>query len=193
MRTPGVAVARPSSLRKNQHKLKTPETEASGVSILMISQYSQCCTLRLPQRPTLQLSLAVVSSWLRRIENPRLSSAVLDSGSTGGQLPGSDRRCIDRLDRLRTSGLRRLFRSSDRPAATLSTRVERSLLQQGRQSTPDSHRRRPLARLVAQRRLAPVVAPAHRQATPPIFIGGFTTRLHRTRIIQLSLSDPFSG
>jgi hypothetical protein len=102
---------------ENRHKLKTPETEASGVSILTISQYSRCCILRLPQRPTLQLSLAVASLWLRRLENLRLSSVVLHSGSTGGQLPGSDRRCIDQLDRLRTSGLRRLFRSSVRPAA----------------------------------------------------------------------------
>jgi len=49
--------------------------------------------------------------------NPRLSSVALDSGSTGGQLPGSDRRRIVQLDRLRTSGLRRLFRISGRPVA----------------------------------------------------------------------------
>jgi hypothetical protein len=102
---------------ENRHKLKTPETEASGVSILMNSQYRRCCILRLPQKPTLQLSLAVASSWLRRLENPRLSSVALHSGSTGGQLSGSDRRCVAQLDRLRTSGLRRLFRASGRPAA----------------------------------------------------------------------------
>ena len=113
----GSATMRQAASLNNARKLKTPETEASGVSILTISQYSRCCILRLPQRPTLQLSLAVASSWLRRLENPRLSSAVLHSGSTGGQLPGSDRRCIGRLDRLRTSGLRRLFRSSVRPVA----------------------------------------------------------------------------
>jgi len=83
----------------------------------MNSQYRRCCILRLPQRPTLQLSLAVASSWLRRLENYRLSSAVLDSGSTDGQLPGSDRRCIVLLDRLRTSDSHRLFRASDRPVA----------------------------------------------------------------------------
>ena len=149
--------------------MKTPETGASGASILMNSQYRRRCILRLPPRPTLQLSPAVMSWWLRRFENLDFHR-VLDSGSTGGQLPVSDRRCIAQLDRLRTSDSRRLFRASGRPAAISSTRVERSFLRQGRQSTSDSHRRRPLARL----------------AQPPVFTGccpcppaGSASDLHR--------------
>ena len=136
----------------------------------MNSQYRRCCILRLPQRPTLQLSLVVASSWLRRLESPRLSSAALDSGSTGGQLPVSDRRCIVWLDRLRTSGSRRLFRASDRPAAIFFD-SRRTISPPARpRPTSDSHRRRPLARL------AQPPARAGCCSCPP---AGSTSDLHR--------------
>jgi len=84
----------------------------------------------------------------------------LHSGSTSGQPSGSDRFRVLRLDRLQTSDLRRLFRSSARPAAVHPACAERPFLWLGRQPTSDSHRCRPLVRLAASsglRRMLPLL------------------------------------
>ncbi len=50
---------------KNAPKLKTPETEASGVSILMVASTTGCRVLRLPQRRTCSFRCRSLL-WLRR-------------------------------------------------------------------------------------------------------------------------------
>jgi len=65
--------------------LKTPETEASGVSILITRSTAGCCVLRLPQWLTFSFRWRHIL-WLRRLENLRLAPTALHSGSTGGQL-----------------------------------------------------------------------------------------------------------
>jgi len=136
--------------------------------------------LRPPATPVaaLQLSLALLPLAALAFRTPTCVG-TLHSSSTGGQPSGSDRFRVLRLDRLQTSDLRRLFRTSDRPVAIHPTCVERSFLRLGRQPTSDSHRCRPLARLAASsglRRTLPLppgwlrlqFAPA---ASPSVFTG----------------------
>jgi hypothetical protein len=71
--------------QKRRPKLKTPETEASGVSILITHSTTGCCVLQSPQELTTSfhwLSLPLALS----AQNLRLSPTVLHSNSTGGQL-----------------------------------------------------------------------------------------------------------
>lgn len=76
------------SYRTNRNKiwpkLKTPETEASGVSILITRQCNRCCALRLPQRPTSSFRWRR-NLWLRwrSVSNLRRRPALqLDRGPT---------------------------------------------------------------------------------------------------------------
>lgn len=126
--------------------------------------------LRPPATPVaaLQLSLALLPLAALAFRTPTCVGA-LHSSSTGGQPSGSDRLRVLRLDRLQTSDLRRMFRSSARPLAIHQACAWRSwfhracarqswfhparaawpFLRLGRQPTSDSHRCRPLARLAA--------------------------------------------
>jgi len=73
---------------------------------------------KLPATPVaaLQLSLALLPLAALAFRTPTCVGA-LHSSSTGGQPSGSDRLRVLRLDRLQTSDLRRMFRSSARPSA----------------------------------------------------------------------------
>jgi len=101
-------------------------------------KYSRCCSSSYPKWPTLQLSLVIASSGCAGTK-PSTCVDCLHSGSTGGQLPGSDR-C-------------RIFGSTgcEPPAFTGCSAVPPDLwrpsdlrrmilLRQGRRPTSDSHR-----------------------------------------------------
>ena len=100
-------------------KLKTPETEASGVSILVTSSTTGCCVLRFPGA-NLQLSLPLFPRAQASFKNLRLSPTAPDSGLTGGQLPRlGSAFCPPAQPVAKTPDFRRLFRTSDRPLADL--------------------------------------------------------------------------
>ncbi len=100
-------------------KLKTPETEASGVSILVTRSTTGCCVLRLPGA-SLQLSLPLLPRAQASFKNLRLAPTALYSGPTVGQLPRfGSAFCHPARPVARTSDFRRLPRTSDRPSADL--------------------------------------------------------------------------
>jgi len=145
---------------------------------LIIPQYSRCCILRLPQRPLLQLSLAIATSWLRRhiaIDFRRLPAL--------------------RLDRWSTPRLGSALYQSARPAAYLQLAPAAPLFRPTggdpprlASNDPSSGKAddQPPTRIGAvlwlgclNLRLSPVVVPAPRLALHPVCTGCFTLRLHR--------------
>ena len=176
--------------KKSRPKLKTPETEASGVSILITQQYSRCCVLRLLQRTTLSfrwrhlpLAVPAQTSDLRpryALQHARRPTLPLGSVSC----PRLDRRApptfIGALRILPTSGDPSTCADVSPPA--------------GPTTYSDSHRTSSFSSAGDGTRLAPHAAPA-----PPagfrlrIAPAASALRLHRRLIARLAPGDPLSG
>lgn len=122
--------------RKTARKLKTPETEASGVSILMIAQYNRLS--RPPATPAANLAAfaAAPSSGCADFRSFGLRLLLPTPARPQADFPGSDRCGFAQLDRWLTSDSHRLLRTSDRPMAIHSACTERPLHRLGRRSAP---------------------------------------------------------
>jgi hypothetical protein len=131
--------------------LKTPETEASGVSILITRSTTGCCVLQLPQRRTCSFRCRSFL-WLRWLQEPSTFADCSWSSSTSGQLLrlGSVF-CHQAQPVAETSDFRRLLSASDRPLADLPACA----------GVP------PRARPATNFRLAPGVDPSTRQVERP--------------------------
>ena len=120
--------------------MKTPETEASGVSILTILQYNRLSRPPAPPAVNLQLPLPLLPLAAPASRTFGLRLPLSTPARPAADSPGSDRRGFAQLDRWRTPDSHRVLRASDRPMAIHPACAERSLHRQGRRSTADSHR-----------------------------------------------------
>jgi len=127
------------ALNRCDPKLKTPEAEAPGVSMLgELNSTTGCRVLRLPQRPTSRFRLR--SRPLAAPEkNLRLASPARTPARPVADFPGSDRRSVVRLDRWQTSDFRRRYALPFDLRLTFQLSLA-SFLRQGRGPTFDSHR-----------------------------------------------------
>ena len=146
------------SVKKNTPKLKTPETEASGVSILITHSTAVVVP---PATPSGRLSS---SRWLSRplaapAHNLRLASTACTPARPVANSPAR----IGVVSSARPAANLRLSPAVPRFRPTFgdhSTRVELSSYGKADDQLPTRIGCRPLARLAAQSRLSPAVAPA---------------------------------
>ena len=192
-----VPISRPTTTQKNTPKLKTPETEASGVSILITRSTAGVVSSSYPSgRPPAFAGAATIgcagfqNSDLRRrsaLQLDRWPTLRLGSVSCPSARPAANFRLASAVPHIRSSfgdpsslRLTILVSSGSRPTIPGPLGLRRVVLPPARPTTYLRFASAPsFGSAGGFIRLAPSAAPAPRLVPPPVCTGCFTLRLYR--------------